>query len=214
MTELQNDLVNAIQPTIQAAAIYPQIVFWGTLSVAAVALVQLAFVLWTVLRLRELARIRERLSRLADGLALLTDTTESGLSTISKQVEQLGRKPAPARPAARKSVAKRVVAAARRGDNVAQIAQVESLSENEIQLHLAMAREQLRKSAFDGAHAVPANGRGTPAHVAPAAPSQSRGSVLGIGQIAPDSASRSEHRVSRGRDAFGALIDQMAAKRQ
>ena len=50
-------------------------------------LIQLGIMVWTLRRLRELSHIRERMSRLADGLALLTDTTEAGLSTLIKEVQ-------------------------------------------------------------------------------------------------------------------------------
>jgi hypothetical protein len=43
-------------------------------------LFQAFILLWTFRRLQELSLIRERISRLADGLALLADTTEAGLS--------------------------------------------------------------------------------------------------------------------------------------
>ncbi len=73
---------------------------------------QLVLVLWTSRRLRELAHIRERMSRLADGLALLTDTTEAGLATIAREVEQLG---APQGAAARRIARDRLEARRRRG---------------------------------------------------------------------------------------------------
>ena len=62
----------------------------------AILIGQLAIMVWTLRRLRELSHIRERMSRLADGLALLTDTTEAGLSTLIKEVQQFAPKlPAP-----------------------------------------------------------------------------------------------------------------------
>jgi hypothetical protein len=135
------DLVNAIQPTVQTAVQYREIVLWGAGGLAAVALAQLLFILWTSWRLREIGQLRERLSRLADGLALLTDTTEAGLGTISRQIEQLGKRPAPAARASssRIAVAKRVVEAALKGDKVSRIARDEQLSESEVRLHLALA---------------------------------------------------------------------------
>ena len=146
MTETLTDLVNAIQPAVQTAAQYREIVLWGVGGLAGLALAQGLFLFWTTWRLREIGQLRERLSRLADGLALLTDTTEAGMSTISKQIEQLARRPAPA-PAARTSstrmaVAKRVVEAALKGDKVSHIARNEQLSESEVRLHLALARTQ------------------------------------------------------------------------
>ncbi len=98
---------------------------------------QLVILLWTLRRLRELSHIRERMSRLADGLALLTDTAEAGFATLARQIEQVSRNAAPAKPS-RAAVAKRVASAARRGERVTAIAAHESLSESEVRLHLAM----------------------------------------------------------------------------
>jgi hypothetical protein len=102
---------------------------------------QLIVLLWTLRRLRELSHIRERMSRLADGLALLTDTTEAGFATVARQIEQLARNAAPPKPS-RAAVAKRVANAARRGERVEKIAANESLSESEVHLHLAMTANQ------------------------------------------------------------------------
>ena len=103
-----------------------------------VALVQIVLVLWIARRLRELALMGERLSRLADGLALLTDTTEAGLATLIRQVESLGKRQATSRTATRTSVAKRVAAAAMSGQGLGHIAETEALSESEVRLHLAL----------------------------------------------------------------------------
>ena len=105
----------------------------------AFVLAQLTILLWTLRRLQELSNIRERLSRLADGLALLTDTTEAGLSTVVQQIAQLEKKSKPVRPASRASLAKRIAAAARTGEHPTKIAQIEALSESEVRLHIAMA---------------------------------------------------------------------------
>ena len=99
-------------------------------------LIQLGIMVWTLRRLRELSHIRERMSRLADGLALLTDTTEAGLSTLIKEVQQFAPKlPAP-RSASRSAVSKRVATAARKGVDLAHIAEREAISESEARLHL------------------------------------------------------------------------------
>jgi len=114
------------------------------LQIAAIAgvvlLLQTALVLWAVRRLDELARIRERLSRLADGLALLTDTTEAGMATLARELQQLqaGRMTAPR--ASRATVSRRVVAAVRKGENLTTIAGQEALSESEVHLHLKLAQ--------------------------------------------------------------------------
>jgi hypothetical protein len=100
---------------------------------------QIAILLWTLRRLGELSNMRERMSRLADGLALLTDTTEAGLAAVAQQMEQLARTAKAPRPASRASVAKRVTDAVRKGERVARIAEYEALSESEVRLHLAMS---------------------------------------------------------------------------
>jgi hypothetical protein len=110
-------------------------------AVGGVVLTQLVLVLWMLRRLGELSHMRERMSRLADGLALLTDTTESGLSTLLREV-QAGRKSA--RASSRATVSKRVTAAARKGEDIAEIAMQEDLSESEVRLHLQLA-EALRR---------------------------------------------------------------------
>jgi hypothetical protein len=105
---------------------------------------QTLMALWTARRLAELGHIRERMSRLADGLALLTDTTEAGLSAIAREVEQFNRHKTPPRQGTRTTVSKRVVAAARAGDDVVRIAEDEALSESEVRLHLTLAEANAR----------------------------------------------------------------------
>jgi len=101
---------------------------------------QFVILLWTLRRLGELSNIRERMSRLADGLALLTDTTEAGLATLAAQVDQINRTNGFAAKAASRSVVqKRVKDAARRGDRISKIAAHEALSESEVGLHLALS---------------------------------------------------------------------------
>jgi hypothetical protein len=93
----------------------------------AVLLMQTVLVVWALRRLRELGHLRERLSRLADGLALLTDTTDAGLTTLIREIERLNarRQPQPAKkpqprarrvPAARPTAAANVAGAAERYD--------------------------------------------------------------------------------------------------
>lgn len=114
---------------------------WTVIGVgAAVALLTAygALAAWTLLRLREIQIVRERLQRLADGLALLTDTTESGLATVIREVEHITRRAAAPR-ASRAAVTRRVASAARRGLDPARIAANESMSESEVRLHLSLA---------------------------------------------------------------------------
>jgi uncharacterized protein YidB (DUF937 family) len=110
-------------------------------AITTIALVNGSLLVWAARRLQELSLVRERVSRLADGLALLTDTTEAGLSTLIKEVEQLGgRRKASTKPSSRSSVAKRVTSAVEKGEKVAEIATTEGLSESEVRLHLSMAK--------------------------------------------------------------------------
>jgi len=104
---------------------------------------QLVILLWTLRRLQELSNIRERMSRLADGLALLTDTTEAGFASLLREIQQIGRETKTTR-APRASVVKRVLSAARKGENLARIAEREELSEGEVRLHLAMSDRSKR----------------------------------------------------------------------
>jgi hypothetical protein len=87
VTELPNTLVDAIQPALVAAAGQREFVLWGLVAAGVIVLIQAFLACWTILRLRELGHMRERMSRLADGLALLTDTTETGFTTISRQID-------------------------------------------------------------------------------------------------------------------------------
>ena len=151
MIDLHNIIIDAIQPALVAAAGQREFVLWGGVAAGAIVLVQAFLAIWTMQRLRELARMRERMSRLADGLALLTDTTETGFTTISRQIDQIARRPAvvaapPQKASTRSTVAKRVVTAARLGNGVAKIANHEELSESEVRLHLALAEINARKA--------------------------------------------------------------------
>lgn len=106
--------------------------------------------LWTMRVLGELSALRERMSRLADGLALLTDTTEAGMSALAAQIVQANREVAPAKRVTRASVQKRVKEAVRNGGSISKIAAHESLSESEVRLHLAMSeRNRVRAQAMD-----------------------------------------------------------------
>jgi len=116
-------------------------------AVAALLLIQTGMVLWTTWRLRELSHMRERLSRLADGLALLTDTTEAGLAAMVNELQQTnGSRGAAPRTVSRASVNKRVVTASRKGADLTHIAHTEALSESEVRLHLKLAEARLRES--------------------------------------------------------------------
>jgi hypothetical protein len=114
--------------------------FRSALAIGLITCVNGALLLWIAQRLQELSLLRERVSRLTDGLALLTDTTEAGLSTLIREVEQLGRRRTTTRTGSRATVTRRVVAAAEGGESLARIAEAESLSESEVRLHLSLAQ--------------------------------------------------------------------------
>ncbi|HEV8210288.1 MAG TPA: hypothetical protein VGP77_09215 [Vicinamibacterales bacterium] len=100
-----------------------------------------AVAIWRMSRaLRGAARLNERLSHFAEALALLTDTTETGLSNVAAELERSGHRRA-ARSVSRGAAAKRIVTAARRGQAIGDIAANEAMSESEIRLHLSMAPE-------------------------------------------------------------------------
>ena len=118
---------------------------WGFALLA----LQGVILIWTLRRLQELSNIRERMSRLADGLALLTDTTEAGLSAIARQLEMQNGKAKGVRAVSRASVARRVAEAARKGERVTRIAEREALSESEVSLHLALVERDRLNSEPD-----------------------------------------------------------------
>lgn len=102
--------------------------------------VPLALLVWVMGRMSELSAIRERMSRLADGLALLTDATEAGLAALAAARAELPQQTVRnSRATTRASVAKRVIAAARKGEQISSIAERETLSESEVRLHLALS---------------------------------------------------------------------------
>ena len=121
-------------------------------AVAAAILLQAVLLLWLLRRVGRLVNEADRIRHLTDGLALLTDTTEAGLTALIREVERLGLRPTPAR-ASRKSVARRVAAAASQGDAVAHIAGQEAMSESEVRLHLMLANVQARKASATQASA-------------------------------------------------------------
>jgi hypothetical protein len=100
---------------------------------------QFVILLWTLRRLGELGALRERISRLADGLALLTDTTEAGMAALAAELQQTNRTGRTTKAATRATVQKRVKEAARQGERISKIAAHEALSESEVRLHLALS---------------------------------------------------------------------------
>lgn len=111
--------------------------------------------LWRATRaLRAQAALEERVTRLTEALALLTDTTETGFRALSDQIAALeiapaktSRKPAAAAP--RPTTTGRVVRAARRGRSASEIAASEDVSEGEVRLRLHLAEAAKRAAAHE-----------------------------------------------------------------
>ena len=107
-------------------------------AVAVVMLVQSWF-LWRVLdRLGVLERFEDRLASVSHTLMLLTDTTETCFQVIASQLEKEQAERATS-PAARVGRQRRIVAAARRGRPVGEIAALEEVAEGEARLRLHLA---------------------------------------------------------------------------
>lgn len=122
-----------------------------TWIVAGLLAAQSGALVWMAFRMRMVVRAQARIGRLADAIVMLTDTTEAGLATLVRELEQLGKRRSTPRVASRAAVARRVAAAAGRGDDAVRIASRESLSESEVRLHLALAESDLAQGATDGA---------------------------------------------------------------
>jgi hypothetical protein len=118
--------------------------------VAALTLVNAALLFTIARALRALPPMEARVQRLADALALLTDTTESGFQALSEHVAADSRpKVRPRRAAApnAKTATARMVRSAQRGRTAAEIAASEELSEGEVRLRLQLAEAARRGSA-------------------------------------------------------------------
>jgi hypothetical protein len=109
----------------------------------AVAMVFQTWCLWRVLdRLGVLDRFEDRLSSVSHTLMLLTDTTETCFQVVASQLEKEQTERAASSPG-RVGRQRRIVAAARRGRSVGEIAAQEEVAEGEarLRLHLADQRE-------------------------------------------------------------------------
>ncbi len=109
--------------------------------------VSLGSLIWT-LHLRQRAAtdtLDARLAHLTAGIALLTDTAETGLGDVARELAR--RPPAAAEPArsTRAASQRRVVAASRRGRSVNDIAAEEQMSESEVRLRMKL--DKTRKGA-------------------------------------------------------------------
>lgn len=96
--------------------------------------------IWQTVSLRRtVAALETRLARQADGLTLLTETSESGFALVARELERAAA--TPVKPAKRVAT-RRIATAARKGRSIAQIAAAEGLSESEVHLRLHMAAQE------------------------------------------------------------------------
>lgn len=96
----------------------------------------------------DLSRAEQRLAHFGEALALLTDTTQAGFTSIAAELERAGGRRALVTN--RAAATKRIVGAARKGRSVQDIAATEEVSESEIRLHLGLASD--REGDFSTVH--------------------------------------------------------------
>lgn len=97
----------------------------------------------------DLSRVETRLAHFGEALALLTDTTQAGFTSVASELEQSDRKAA--RPPNRATASKRIVGAVRRGRSIQDVAADEAVSESEIRLHLGLADDLVPSPALAAA---------------------------------------------------------------
>lgn len=117
------------------------------LALTALNLVLAGVVLLVAVRLvralRHTVELENRVTRLQEGVNLLSDATETGLRLVMTELERLSElasEPPPARTrGTSRPTAAGVRAAARRGETVQEIAARERVSEGEVRLRLTLA---------------------------------------------------------------------------
>jgi hypothetical protein len=113
----------------------------AALAAMAVLMVVQSWCLWRVLnRLGTLERFEDRLASLSHTLMLLTDTTETCFQVIATQLEKEQSERTASSPG-RVGRQRRIVAAARRGRSVGEIAAQEEVAEGEARLRLHLAEQ-------------------------------------------------------------------------
>ena len=110
---------------------------YAALGFAVLSLAQLVLLVRLGRSVRVAATADERVTQLTAALELLTDTTEEGFVNVATELERLGARPLPS-GSTRRATTKRIVAAARKGRAIEDIAIAESLSESEVRLHLGL----------------------------------------------------------------------------
>lgn len=99
-------------------------------------------ILWKNLKaMRQLATHDARLTHLADALALLTDTSETGFNAVAAEVGRLAVNGTPLDTTSLSN--RRLAMHARRGQTVQQIAAAEGISEGEVRLRLHLVEQQI-----------------------------------------------------------------------
>src|SRR5262245_4825161 len=81
-----------------------------SVAIASFVLLHGMLILWLLRKVGRLVNEADRVRSLADGMTLLTDTTEAGLTSLIREVERLNDRPAPVRTS-RKSTTRRVAIA-------------------------------------------------------------------------------------------------------
>jgi Flp pilus assembly protein TadB len=112
------------------------IVTYAVIVLAAVTLLHSLTLLRLYRNNRALDRLSARLTHFAEALALLTDTTEAGLTNIAVELESRRKL---SRGGSKRETTKRIVSAVRAGLPAREVALRESMSESEIGLHLRLA---------------------------------------------------------------------------
>jgi len=106
-------------------------------ALVSVSVVQI-WLLWKLVRMMgHIGRFDDRLTRCAQGLSLLVDTSEAGFAMLGSEVSKLTAAPQP--QASSRSTTRRIVAAAKRGRDVPEIAAREGLAEGEVRLRMHLA---------------------------------------------------------------------------
>jgi len=117
------------------------------------------FVLWRAVGLlRSLSGLEDRVARLTEALALLTDTTETGFRSLTEQIVlPVTVSPAPGARRAEQAIrttTSRVVRASKQGQTAIEIAAAEQVSEGEVRLRLNLAQAATAAARSAAAAAV------------------------------------------------------------
>ncbi len=119
-----------------------------SIALGAIGLLQIVLLGILLRRRRELdlSRVEQRLAHFGEALALLTDTAQTGFTSVAAELERAGSRRVPVTN--RAAAAQRIVGAARKGRSVQDIAATEEVSESEIRLHLGLASDLEEEAAI------------------------------------------------------------------